>query len=677
MTVKQIVRKNSVLRVWLISYLLVLVLPLAVSVIIYSTAISIIRKNTREINRIALSQTGIAIDQFFSDVYDTGIRILNQEAVTSLTYAERPLSPFKLEKIGKLRANLEEYAARGNYFRKIYVYFSLGGFAVTTEGLYGTESFLKELEKEAGAGSPIASRPKEGRQFQVYMAHSPPSSRMDKVIVVMSDTTVRAAPNVICFFIMDYRPLYKLLDNYENETAGEVRYLWLVSPGEGRSISSDASVRFAGEFGPDFFAGSGYTKTLESRNLAVTAADSAATGWTLVSAVPFRQYARELILIRRVYLIFLFICLGAGGVVSIIFTQKNYRPVRNLSSMLESSSLGRQGTTGYRSEFEYLADSIVLLLEKKRGYEREIDRQRELIAEGKLVNMLRGAIYSIRAFEAACEEYGFIFSTNCFLIAGIAVNEYSGAVYQNEDESSAEELIEMLHTAIGCVFSEMLGRSCDCYACRYDDNIFVIASRRDNDGGETGTAFIEKIKNVCREGEAVIRERFSIQASVYISGLYSERQSGAMNIHDAFEETMWGLSQIKDLHDRETVMIRQDILSGMAEDNNSAVPLHAEIVRYIDENYTNINLSLTLIADHFSLSKSYLFRTFKKGENCGILDYIHQRRVEEAKILLRGSGGGINDIASKIGYTNGLTLIRAFKRIEGVTPTVYRRIARR
>jgi AraC-like DNA-binding protein len=673
--VKQIINKKSALWVWLVSYLSVLILPLAVSVIIYSTAISIIRDNAKEINTIALSQTKIAVDQIFSDIYAVGRRILNQEPVISLAYAERPLSSFKREKIGKLQAGLGEYAAQGNYFRKIYVYFSHGGFAATTEGLYGDESFHKDLEKEAGAGSPVKSWTEEGRQFQAYMAYSPPFSRTDKVIVIMSDTPARAVPNVVCVFVIDCKPLYKLLDNYGNGTEGEPRYLWLASPREGRMICPDASLQLAGELGLNFSADSGYPESLEGRSMAITALNSEMTGWALVSAIPLRQYAKELGIVRRVYLIFLLICLGAGVFISVVFARKNYRPIRKLSSILEASSIERQGKPGGHSEFDYLADTIVMLLEKKQGYEKEIDRQRTLLAEEKLVKMLRGTIYSLQAFEAACGEYGFSFSTGRFLVIGIAVNEYSGAIYQNENEASAEELIEMLHLAIGYVFAELLRHSGDCHPCRCDDSIFIIASRRGDNEDEPDTAWAENLKTVCRNGEAVIRERFSVKASVYISGVYSERESGAMNIHDAYKETIWGLSQIKDLHERETVMARQDILNGMPEDSDT-VPLHAEIVRYINEHYANPNLSITLLADHFSLSKSYLFRVFKKGENCGILDYIHQRRVEEAKKLLRGSGAGINEIAAMIGYTNGLTFIRAFKRVEGVTPTVYRCVAR-
>jgi AraC-like DNA-binding protein len=676
---------------------LVLVLPLLVSLLIYSTALFVTRENAEKINTIALSQTGMALDQIFSDVYATGKRILNHEAVISLTYAERPLSSFKREKIGKLRANLEEYAAQGNYFRKMYVYFSRGNFAASTEGLYGTESFLKALEKEAGAGSPVLSWIEEGRQFQAYMAYSQTPERADKIIVIMSDISHGPTPNVVCVFVMDYKPVYALLNNYENKAEYESGSLWLFSPREGRVICSDPSFRFVREFDPDFSADSVYIKKLQERNMAITAAHSQMTGWTLVSAIPLGQYARELSQIHRVYLIFLAICLGAGLLISVIFAQKNYKPVRYLSSILEASSPERQGTPGRRSEFDYLADSIVLLLEKKRGYEKEIDRQRALLSEGKLVKMLRGEIYSARTFEAACGEYGFHFPGSCFLTIGIAVNEYSGGMYQREDEASAEDLIDMLHQAIGCVFEEMLRPLCAAYPCRYDDSIFIIASPKavqdqgaqdqsgkdrdgaaedgeDRENGGDEAALMERLKGICRESAALIRERFAVKVSVYISGVYSGRQSGAMDIHDAFEETLGGLSQIRDFHEQGTVKSRGDIQSSAAAEEDT-VPLHAEIVRYINDQYANPNLSVTLIADHFSFSKSYIFRAFKRGENCGILDYIHQRRVEEAKLLLRTSAAGINEIAARIGYTNGLTLIRAFKRIEGITPTEYRHIA--
>ncbi|GHV87546.1 hypothetical protein AGMMS50255_8420 [Spirochaetia bacterium] len=42
---KGTVNRNSVLRIWLVSYLLVLIIPLGVSFMLYSTAMSVTRQN--------------------------------------------------------------------------------------------------------------------------------------------------------------------------------------------------------------------------------------------------------------------------------------------------------------------------------------------------------------------------------------------------------------------------------------------------------------------------------------------------------------------------------------------------------------------------------------------------------------------------------------------------------
>jgi len=51
----------------------------------------------------------------------------------------------------------------------------------------------------------------------------------------------------------------------------------------------------------------------------------------------------------------------------------------------------------------------------------------------------------------------------------------------------------------------------------------------------------------------------------------------------------------------------------------------------------------------------------------GFLDYLHSLRIIEAKKLIR-SGHNIKEVSALTGYTNETTLIRAFKRYEGITP---------
>ena len=64
-----------------------------------------------------------------------------------------------------------------------------------------------------------------------------------------------------------------------------------------------------------------------------------------------------------------------------------------------------------------------------------------------------------------------------------------------------------------------------------------------------------------------------------------------------------------------------------------------QVLKYIQENYCDINLSVSSIADHFRLSVPHLSRTFKTYMDCGLLEYIQKLRVEKARVQRFGSCG--------------------------------------
>lgn len=96
-----------------------------------------------------------------------------------------------------------------------------------------------------------------------------------------------------------------------------------------------------------------------------------------------------------------------------------------------------------------------------------------------------------------------------------------------------------------------------------------------------------------------------------------------------------------------------------------------KVKEYIINNYKNPDINISHIADKFSMSVSYLGGTFKKFEGMSILDYIHLLRINECKKLLL-QGMTLKNCAEAVGYTDAKTLIRAFKRYEGITPGQYR-----
>jgi YesN/AraC family two-component response regulator len=104
------------------------------------------------------------------------------------------------------------------------------------------------------------------------------------------------------------------------------------------------------------------------------------------------------------------------------------------------------------------------------------------------------------------------------------------------------------------------------------------------------------------------------------------------------------------------------------------IRLRDDIIKYIEDNYHDINLSITMIADFFHMNPSYLSRFFKEQKGEGLLDFINRVRLERAKYLLQEETLSIVKVARKVGYFNCNTFIRVFKKYEGITPGRYKEI---
>jgi AraC-like DNA-binding protein len=97
-----------------------------------------------------------------------------------------------------------------------------------------------------------------------------------------------------------------------------------------------------------------------------------------------------------------------------------------------------------------------------------------------------------------------------------------------------------------------------------------------------------------------------------------------------------------------------------------------KVDKFIKEHYTDVNLSLTMIADNIGLSVKYISKLFKMETGQGLLSYIGAVRIQRAKELLDQGRYTLNEVSEMVGYTSIKTFRRVFQKIEGVNPGKYR-----
>ena len=100
----------------------------------------------------------------------------------------------------------------------------------------------------------------------------------------------------------------------------------------------------------------------------------------------------------------------------------------------------------------------------------------------------------------------------------------------------------------------------------------------------------------------------------------------------------------------------------------------AAVYQYMITHFHDPALSLSMLSAEFGMSMSTLSREFQKNIGKGFLETLHQMRIEEARAEIENTELSLNQIAEAVGYTNVLTMTRAFKKYYGQTPGSFRKM---
>ncbi len=502
------------------------------------------------------------------------------------------------------------------------------------------------------------------------------------------------------------------------------------------------------------------------RSVAVTYSTSAITGWKYVYFMPEKVFLQEVNTTFYMIVCSLFLVFLIGGGIIWYLVRKNYAPIRHLLSLLKIE------TEEQKNEFDLIKERISKTIEEKNMISTTLDKQNLIVQRNYLVRMLTGQLNYKQDIGSILANLNIPFRPDGgFVVLMLTVESYD-EFFEGDTQLSDYEKSELIDFMFSNVFEELFQQQEYMgFVLPYSGNIFCIVS------GSNPAA--DKIAEIVRQGQKFFEKNFQILFSAMISDVnfgYSGIYEGYQQVIETNETRIFaeeqdlvlyrdipqqtnnnGIRSLKldeqiftafiengdskgavqylteAIHQKETelsssVLTYRFFLFGIIEllintigeiyqEEDSAASLQEQllaamdnrmsraeyreffvkiieqvcrdvggrtknsgiIVRitdYIQKNYADITLNITTLADSLGLSGRYISSAFKREMKMGILDYINQIRIEKAKALLAETYMTIEDVYSKVGFTNKITFIRIFKKLEGMTPSQYRTLRR-
>ena len=148
-------------------------------------------------------------------------------------------------------------------------------------------------------------------------------------------------------------------------------------------------------------------------------------------------------------------------------------------------------------------------------------------------------------------------------------------------------------------------------------------------------------------------------------------------VYEAFNRTLCGEipDSVKDLIVMsllyEIVSIVGKIHGGPVEVKPNFPAYVSNAILYIEQNYSNPELSIHEVAKFCNINANYLSRLFRSSLNVCFSHYLSSVRMQKAKEFLSLKKYKVNEVSELVGYSNPLYFSKEFKKYVGMPPSDY------
>ena len=205
----------------------------------------------------------------------------------------------------------------------------------------------------------------------------------------------------------------------------------------------------------------------------------------------------------------------------------------------------------------------------------------------------------------------------------------------------------------------------------------ILSDMNKLDGGNVAKEIAHFFSVLANEGYPMNKIKMSIiqlylsiikqvgDQSSYPANIYSDQVVNFFSVLEKFDT-------LEDIKGWVTDTVNKMLLQISKERQSSLRNVIIKAQRFILDNMSDPDLSLTLIAENVYLNPGYFSKLYKKQTGESYIDFLINQRIGKAKKLLRETNYKIYDVGIQVGYPNVQYFCTLFKRSVGISPAEYR-----
>ena len=699
----------------LLSYLIVLVLPLGALYLTYHTSLQVVEEQTRQSNLALLTHSRDIMDGRLAEIERLGTQLLMNARIDAVLRLNRPMRSGEIYKLREAWLDIARYPVINDYLSTFFLVMDGSDVVLSPEAPYiGIQNFYRHYFSYGDMSFDQWRKLLLGtyhRRHWLPGAEVFINGRHARMLAYLQSMPSGGGEN----------PSGTMMLLIEEARIQELLYQLPIGDGGWAGVLDEQGTvisALGGELPVDelrFDANQGYAEMqINGERMLVTYIGSTQNQWRYVSAVPMRVLMLRVAWLRRMLGNAALVIFAIGVLLAVVIVRREMRPVREQAPLLRQSFFDRLFAGEFHSDDEidaYLkhirftlpGERYAVLLARLQGYANRVTPElldalsvkrievRETLTRRGLIchNVGRDCVAVL-----FCLKQGEDFPKMAATLAQKLREQMVGTALRISSGEPCDGLLG-IHT------SYLQARHAMSYLAAEEaqpiawyaqlpspNHVYYFSLRMETQlthlvmagNREETEALLSDIYE-----QNLVRHRISLDmARQYINELYNT----ALKIINQLPDKVPQLAQSAALLD---ALIRDDcpldevhrMMAGLYDDicqymaslkRSRSEGLKHELQAYVEKNVSDEALNLSAVAAAFHLTDAYVSETFKAQTGENFSGYLERIRMEHACQMLNETDVPVYQVAARVGYGNDNTFRRAFKRVYGISPTDYRGI---
>ncbi len=674
---------GKVLYSWLISYIIIFSIPMLLSVLLQAFSDRLLKSELYNLEREAVLQMKYICDGEIRSVQQRISSIIKEEHVVRFLDSESVLNADERINTKAAFDFLRTNKAQDTAIEDIYLFSEKNGYLISTahganaqdtalfhyEDIFGMdrEAFWELLKTTT---SPVLVFENEQGASSLYFYS----------VIVTDD--IRNPTGYILISCLPGKDVF-------SESDGRMGGI-LISGGQAWDIRN-RRLESGETSGALDRTGKRQNLFLDGSDWLITQEPSQAGSWRYYYGVRRDLFFSDLKKSRYLYgfyfIMSLLICVAAA----FHLARKNFNPVLKLAESIRRERMDNLSHNDIT--FHYLEESYRELIREKYMLKNQLEQEKAIITNNIFNRMLKGYYKEESDILESLGQYELSFPHENYRIALWSVDDYSNLFFEENPVAEAGT-VDLLHFLIQNIGEECLREKFDfVYPVECDNQIIFILNYP---SGPDERRLEKELSVLNSRIRGILKKKFNLDITCFTSKVYF----GAFQLKDAYMDCLSEMGNWnspppaartddrdgeeepepgrffspsgKEEEDADGAQIPP--LSELSpEKGKGSAKRTQDILKFIDQNIFNPNLSLGMIAAEFQITEGYVSRLVKKDYGMQVSGYINRKRVAHTKYLMEHTDLNIREISEQAGFYSYRTMIRIFRQYEELTPSEYRK----